>query len=67
MIKGNIMAWDVTKLRPIPPHQIFHHVNEKNVCVTKKCEYAFSILAIMPFKYLYNIILNMFRNLVFLL
>lgn len=43
MIKGNLMAWDVTKLRPIPPQQIFHHVNDKNICITKKCKYLFLI------------------------
>lgn len=49
MIKGNAMAWDVTKLRPIPPQQIFHHVNDKNICVTKKCEYLLLISFINMF------------------
>lgn len=39
MEKGNQLAWDVTKLRPIPPLQFYHHINDKNICVAKRCKY----------------------------
>lgn len=55
MIKNNTMAWDVTKLRPIPPQQIFHHVNDKNICVTKKCKYLFLISNINMYYYIFKL------------
>lgn len=39
MEKSNRFAWDVTRLRPIPPLQFYHNINEKNICVTKRCKY----------------------------
>ncbi|XP_060847442.1 rho guanine nucleotide exchange factor 7 isoform X3 [Rhopalosiphum padi] len=41
MEKGNRLAWDVTRLRPIPPLQFYHNINEKNICVTKRSERTF--------------------------
>lgn len=43
MEKVNQLAWDVTKLRPIPPLQFYHHTNEKNICVAKRSKYMFLI------------------------
>lgn len=41
MEKVNRLAWDVTRLRPIPPLQFYHNINEKNIRVAKRCEYIF--------------------------
>ncbi|KAF0753210.1 rho guanine nucleotide exchange factor 7 isoform X4 [Aphis craccivora] len=41
MGKINRFTWDVTRLRPIPPLQFYHNINEKNICVTKRSERTF--------------------------
>lgn len=39
MEKGNRIAWDVRSLRPIPPLQYYHHINEKSTNVAKRSTY----------------------------
>lgn len=43
MEKCNHTPWDVTRLRPIPPLQFYHHVNEKNISVAKKRKFLIYI------------------------
>lgn len=38
MEKDNKLTWDITRLRPNPPIQYYHHINEKNICLAKKCK-----------------------------
>jgi len=54
MEKSNRFAWDVTRLRPIPPLQFYHNINEKNICVTKRCEYIIGIY-LFHIKYYYEL------------
>lgn len=42
MEKVNRIPWDVTRLRSVPPLQFYHSVNEKMICVSKKCKYIFT-------------------------
>jgi len=55
MEKVNRLAWDVTRLRPIPPLQFYHNINEKNICVTKRREYKFpwiyKVMNCIPYYY----------------
>jgi len=39
MEKSKKQFWDVTLLRPSPPTQFYHHINEKNMCIAKICKY----------------------------
>lgn len=41
MEKGNRIPWDVTRLRPVPPLQFYHSINEKTICVTKRRKFKF--------------------------
>jgi len=40
-MEKNKQFWDVTTLRPSPPAQFYHHINEKNTCITKTCKRSF--------------------------
>lgn len=44
MEKSNHTPWDVTRLRPIPPLQFYHHINEKNISIAKKRKFLLNIL-----------------------
>lgn len=66
MEKVNRLAWDVTRLRPIPPLQFYHNINEKNICVTKRREYIFpwiyKVINLINY-YLLSIIIKVFPTL----